>query len=98
MYAIRSYYALRAELTLAAQDFPQGITWSIPYDTTKFVGASIEEVVQTLIEAVLLVLAIVFLFLQSWRATLIPLLAVPVAIIGAFAGMLALGFSINTLV
>ncbi|MCB9876562.1 MAG: multidrug efflux RND transporter permease subunit [Planctomycetes bacterium] len=95
--ALETMRALRAEMALAARDFPAGITWSIPYDTTKFVGASIEEVVHTLVEAVLLVLAIVFVFLQSWRATLIPLLAVPVAIIGAFAGMLALGFSINTL-
>ncbi|QDV06675.1 Efflux pump membrane transporter BepE [Planctomycetes bacterium Poly30] len=95
--ALQTMSALRAELALAAEKFPEDITWSIPYDTTKFVGASINEVVRTLIEAVLLVLAIVFVFLQSWRATLIPLLAVPVAIIGAFAGMLALGFSINTL-
>lgn len=95
--ALETMQGLRAEMELAAQEFPQGITWSIPYDTTKFVGASIKEVVHTLVEAVLLVLGIVFLFLQSWRATLIPLLAVPVAIIGTFAGMLALGFSINTL-
>jgi len=77
--------------------FPRGVSWESPYDTTRFIAISIEEVVRTLIEAVLLVLVVVFVFLQSWRATLIPLLAVPVAIIGTFAGMQALGFSINTL-
>ncbi|MFZ4575898.1 MAG: efflux RND transporter permease subunit, partial [Phycisphaerales bacterium] len=77
--------------------FPKGVSYDIPYDTTKFIEVSIEEVVHTLIEAIVLVLLVVFMFLQSWRATLIPLLAVPVSIIGTFAGMLALGFSINTL-
>ncbi|PCI11612.1 hydrophobe/amphiphile efflux-1 family RND transporter [bacterium] len=95
--ALQTMKALRAELALAQPSFPEGITWGIPYDITKFVSASIEEVVHTLLIAVGLVLIIVYLFLQSWRATLIPLLAVPVAIIGSFAGMLALGFSINTL-
>src|SRR5690606_11880046 len=73
------------------------IRWVIPYDTTKFISESVGEVVKTLLEAVALVVLVVFVFLQSWRATLIPLLAVPVAIIGTFAGMLSLGFSINTL-
>jgi hydrophobe/amphiphile efflux-1 (HAE1) family protein len=68
-----------------------------PYDTTIFIRESVEQVVHTLLEAVVLVVVIVFIFLQSWRATLIPLLAVPVAIIGTFAAMLMLGFSINTL-
>jgi hydrophobe/amphiphile efflux-1 (HAE1) family protein len=95
--ALSTMEGVRAELAAAQRDFPAGVTWSIPFDTTVFVSASIEEVVHTLLEAVLLVLIVVFLFLQSWRATLIPLLAVPVAIIGTFAGMLALGFSINTL-
>lgn len=77
--------------------FPSGITYSIPYDTTRFVKVSIEEVVKTLIEAMVLVIAVVFLFLQSWRATLIPLVAVPVSLVGTFAGLLLLGYSINTL-
>jgi HAE1 family hydrophobic/amphiphilic exporter-1/multidrug efflux pump len=77
--------------------FPQGMTYSVPYDTTRFVKVSIEEVVKTLGEAMLLVIAVVFLFLQSWRATLIPLVAVPVSLIGTFAGLLMLGYSINTL-
>jgi hydrophobe/amphiphile efflux-1 (HAE1) family protein len=77
--------------------FPSGITYSVPYDTTRFVKVSIEEVVKTLAEAMVLVIAVVFLFLQSWRATLIPLVAVPVSLIGTFAGLLLLGYSINTL-
>jgi hydrophobe/amphiphile efflux-1 (HAE1) family protein len=77
--------------------FPSGIAYSIPYDTTRFVKVSIEEVVITLVEAMVLVIAVVFLFLQSWRATLIPLVAVPVSLIGTFAGLLLLGYSINTL-
>jgi hydrophobe/amphiphile efflux-1 (HAE1) family protein len=77
--------------------FPSGVVYSVPYDTTRFVKVSIEEVVKTLGEAMLLVIAVVFLFLQSWRATLIPLVAVPVSLIGTFAGLLLLGYSINTL-
>lgn len=86
-----------AEMEAASRQFPAGVSYQLPYNTTDFVRTSIWEVVKTLLEAVLLVLLVVFLFLQSWRATIIPLLAVPVAIIGTFAGMLALGFSINTL-
>lgn len=77
--------------------FPRGVYYSIPYDTTVFIDASVREVIHTFIEAVALVLLVVFIFLQSWRATIVPLLAVPVSIIGAFAGMIALGFTINTL-
>ncbi|MBY0260976.1 MAG: efflux RND transporter permease subunit, partial [Phycisphaerales bacterium] len=95
--AIDVYSQLNSTMTDLAKAFPSGIQWKIPYETVSFVTVSIEEVVQTLIEAILLVLAVVFLFLQNWRATLIPLLAVPVSIIGTFAGMYALGFSINTL-
>lgn len=80
-----------------SQRFPDGLTYSIPYDTTTFVRISVEEVVHTLIEAFILVFIIIYLFLQNWRATLIPCLAVPVSIIGTFAGMYVLGFSINTL-
>jgi hydrophobe/amphiphile efflux-1 (HAE1) family protein len=77
--------------------FPAGVEYSVPFDTTRFVRASITEVNKTMIEAALLVLAVVFLFLQSWRATLIPMIAVPVSLIGAFAGLWLAGFSINTL-
>ncbi len=80
-----------------APQFPEGVEYSIPFDTTRFVRASIKEVNKTILEAALLVLAVVFLFLQSWRATLIPMIAVPVSLIGAFAGLWLAGFSINTL-
>src|SRR3954453_22850064 len=78
-------------------DFPQGMGYSIVYDPTRFVQTSIEEVVTTLFEAVLLVVLVVIIFLQTWRASIIPLLAVPVSIVGTFAFLLLLGFSINTL-
>jgi hydrophobe/amphiphile efflux-1 (HAE1) family protein len=77
--------------------FPEGMTYSVPYDTTRFVEVSIKEVVETLLIAMLLVFLVVYLFLQSWRATLIPFAAVPVSLIGTFAGLLMLGYSINTL-
>ncbi len=80
-----------------SERFPKGMVHSTPYDTTRFVKVSIEEVVVTLGEAMVLVIAVVFLFLQNWRATLIPLVAVPVSLIGTFAGLLMLGYSINTL-
>ena len=78
-------------------DMPEGVSYSIVYDTTKFVRASIESVVHTLFEAVALVVLVVIVFLQTWRASLIPLVAVPVSIVGTFALMLAFGFSINAL-
>ncbi len=77
--------------------FPPGMVYSVPYDTTKFVRVSIREVLFTLGEAMLLVLLVVFVFLQNWRATLIPIAAVPVSLIGSFAGLYLLGYSINTL-
>jgi hydrophobe/amphiphile efflux-1 (HAE1) family protein len=77
--------------------FPQGVTYKIPFDTTPFVSASIKEVAITLVEAMILVTLVVFLFLQSWRATLIPMLAVPVSVIGTFLGLLAFNMSINVL-
>ena len=80
-----------------ARSFPAGVRWSVPFDTTPYITASIYEVVKTLFEAMLLVTLVVFVFLQSWRATLIPVLAVPVSVIGAFFGMQVLGFSINLL-
>jgi len=80
-----------------AASFPPGVRYTVSYDTTPFITASIEEVIHTLGEAMLLVTLVVFIFLQSWRTTLIPLLAVPVSIVGTFAGMAMLGFSINIL-
>ena len=80
-----------------SRSFPEGVSYTIPFDTTTFVRVSINEVVHTLFEAMVLVFIVVFLFLQNWRATLIPCLAVPVSIVGTFAGMYALDFSINTL-
>lgn len=77
--------------------FPKGIDFEIPYDTSNFVKASMKEVFKTLGEAMLLVVIVVFLFLQSWRATLIPIIAVPISLIGTFAGLYLFGFSINTL-
>lgn len=82
------------ELQLA---MPEGVRYDIVYDTTQFVRASIEKVVDTLLEAVALVVLVVILFLQTWRASIIPLLAVPVSIIGTFAVMYVFGFSINAL-
>ena len=77
--------------------FPEGMEYSIPYDTSEFVKATIEEVFKTLGEALILVVLVVFLFLQSWRATLIPIIAVPISLIGTFAGLYLLGFTINLL-
>ncbi len=80
-----------------AQRFPPDMKYSVPYSTTPFVTESMKEVVITLFEAMLLVMLVVYLFLQSWRATLIPMLVVPVALVGTFAVFTALGFTINTL-
>jgi multidrug efflux pump len=88
---------VRAKMTELAERFPEGIAWQVVYDPTIFVRDSIKSVVKTLLEAVLLVVAVVILFLQTWRASIIPLLAVPVSIVGTFAVLLLLGFSINTL-
>ncbi|KAF3363019.1 Efflux pump membrane transporter BepE [Chlamydiales bacterium STE3] len=80
-----------------SKNFPQGLSYSIPYDTTKFIRSSIAEVVRTIFEATLLVIIVVFIFLQNIRATIVPVLALIVSIIGTFAGMYLFGFSINTL-
>jgi multidrug efflux pump len=89
--------AVLARMTELAKNFPAGVTWFVPFDTTPFITASIDEVVKTLFEAMILVTLVVFVFLQSWRTTLIPVLAVPVAIIGTFFGLQLLGFQINLL-
>jgi len=83
-------------MTELARNFPQGVEWQIFYDASEFIQQSIHEVIITLIEALLLVILVVYLFLQSWRATLIPALAIPVSLIGTFIAMVAFGFSINT--
>lgn len=80
-----------------ATTFPPGVSWMVPFDTTPFIDESISEVITTLAEAMLLVTLVVFIFLQSWRATLIPVLAVPVSVIGTFLGLLVLGYSVNVL-
>ncbi len=88
---------VQVKLVELSKDFPPGIDYSIPFDTTKFVSASITEVYHTLIEAAVLVLIVILVFLQNWRATLVPATTVPVTIIGAFAAMAAMGFSVNML-
>ncbi|QJE00513.1 efflux RND transporter permease subunit [Massilia forsythiae] len=88
---------VRAKMEELSKDFPQGMTYSIVYDPTQFVRESIDSVLHTLIEAIVLVAIVVIVFLQTWRASVIPLLAVPVSVVGTFAVMLAFGFSINTL-
>lgn len=95
--ALETAKAVKKSLENSTKNFPAGLEYKIPYDSTDFVEISIKEVAKTFIEAIVLVILIIFLFLQNWRATLIPILAVPVSIIGAFAGMYALGFSINLL-
>jgi hydrophobe/amphiphile efflux-1 (HAE1) family protein len=94
--AIATAAAINQLLEKLAPAFPEGVSYKITYDTTKFVEESIHEVVKTLLEAFVLVVIVVFLFLGSVRATLIPLIAVPVSLIGTFAVMMALGFSANT--
>jgi HAE1 family hydrophobic/amphiphilic exporter-1 len=87
--------AVQKKMAELSRAFPQGIKYDTPFDTTKFVNASIHEVYKTLIEAGLLVLFVILVFLQDWRAMLVPATTVPVTIIGAFAAMAALGFTIN---
>ena len=95
--SLQTIKLLKKQLNELKVAFPVGLDYIIPYDTTIFVEMSIHEVFHTLIEAMALVFLVVFIFLQSWRATLIPCIAVPVSLIGTFAGLSALGFSINLL-
>jgi hydrophobe/amphiphile efflux-1 (HAE1) family protein len=88
---------VRAAMKELSQNFPEGLTYDIVYDPTRFVRSSIEEVVRTLFEALALVVVVVLLFLQTWRASIIPIAAVPVSLVGTFAVMQLLGFSINAL-
>jgi len=89
--------AIRNRMADLGQNFPEGVHWSVVYDPTVFVKDSIHSVITTLLEAIALVVIVVVLFLQTWRASLIPLIAVPVSIVGAFAVLWLLGFSINVL-
>ncbi|GGC59932.1 efflux RND transporter permease subunit [Chelatococcus reniformis] len=95
--ALQVSAAVEATMERLAKRFPEGLEYSVPFNPTRFIEVSIEEVVHTFIEAIVLVVVVVFLFLQNWRATLIPVVAVPVSLIGTFAGMYLLGFSINLL-
>ena len=95
--ALDTAEAVQRTMERLSKRFPEGIAYKIPYDTTKFVQVSIEEVIHTFFEALVLVVLVVFIFLQNWRATLIPVLAIPVSLVGTFAGMYLLGFSINLL-
>lgn len=95
--ALDTSEAVKGRLEDFATFFPEGVEYVIPYDTTPFVEISIEEVVKTLIEAIVLVFLVMYLFLQNFRATLIPTLAVPVVLLGTFGVLAAAGFSINTL-
>jgi multidrug efflux pump len=88
---------IRAKMEELKKDFPEGVEYQIAYDTTPFIRESVADVIRTLLEAVALVAVVVLVFLQNWRAALIPLVAVPVAIIGTFAVMAALGFSLNNI-
>jgi HAE1 family hydrophobic/amphiphilic exporter-1 len=95
--AVQAVKNARAEMEKLSARFPQNVNYVVSLDTTRAVNAGIKEIVETLVIALLLVMLVVYIFLQSWRATLIPLLAVPVSLIGTFALFPALGFSINTL-
>ncbi len=95
--ALATANAVRAKMAELERFFPQGMTWAIPYDSSRFVKISIEQVAITLLEAVALVFLVMFVFLQNIRYTIIPTIVVPVALLGTFATLLAMGFSINVL-
>ncbi len=95
--ALDTAAAVKAKMEELQPLFPEGVQYVLPYDTSQFVKVSIWEVVKTLGEAMILVILVVYLFLQTWRATLIPIIAVPISLIGTFAGLWLLGYSINTM-
>ncbi|MEM9018510.1 MAG: efflux RND transporter permease subunit, partial [Verrucomicrobiota bacterium] len=95
--ALETADAIRAAMKDMESDFPKGLEYSIVYDPTRFISSSIDAVIETLIEAVLLVILVMIVFLQSWRAAIIPVLAIPVSLIGTFAVMAMFGFSLNNL-
>src|ERR1700731_35994 len=95
--AVKTAHEVRALMQVLSKSFPAGLQYTIVYDPTQFIEQSVEAVIHTLFEAVALVLVVVLVFLQTWRATIIPLLAVPVSLIGTFAVLAAFGFSLNNL-
>ena len=95
--ALETVKAVKDRMAELAKFFPQGISWVVPYDTSKFIDVSIKEVLISLAEALLLVVLVMFIFLGNWRATLIPAIVIPVALVGALVGLYALGYSINVL-
>lgn len=95
--SINTANEIYAKMKELKKDFPPGVEYAIPYDTTLFVRDSVRDVVKTLLEAIALVVIVVLVFLQSWRASLVPLLAIPVSLIGTFAIMRVFGFSLNNL-
>ncbi|WP_293884277.1 efflux RND transporter permease subunit [Sphingomonas sp.] len=95
--ALKTAELVRNEVLHQAESFPSGFNYAFPYDATAFIKLSINEVIKTLLEAVLLVVIVMFVFLQSWRATLIPAIAVPVVLLGTFGVLAIAGYSINTL-
>ncbi|HQQ69161.1 MAG TPA: efflux RND transporter permease subunit [Alicycliphilus sp.] len=95
--ALATAKATQAKLAELQQYFPQGVKYTLPYDTSTFVAVSIQKVVSTLLEAIVLVFLVMFLFLQNFRYTIIPTIVVPVALLGTFGALLAMGFSINVL-
>jgi HAE1 family hydrophobic/amphiphilic exporter-1 len=95
--ALATAAAIKAELAEIAKDFPDDLEFRIVYNPTEFIEASVEAVYATILEAVVLVVAVILLFLQSWRTAIIPIVAIPVSLVGTFAAMLALGFSLNLL-
>jgi len=95
--ALATASGVKARMAELERNFPEDITWAVPFDTTPFISISVDEVVKTLVEAMVLVFLVMFLFLQNWRATLIPTIVVPIALAGACLGLWVLGFSINVL-
>lgn len=95
--ALATVQAAKEEIERLSKSFPEGMEYKIQYDPTRFIVVSLREIVQTLVVALLLVIAVTYLFLQDWRATIIPALAIPVSLLGTFPFLLAMGFSINVL-
>lgn len=95
--ALSTVKDVKAKMAEMAKYFPKGISWEIPYDTSQFIDISIKEVLKSLAEALLLVVLVMYLFLENWRATLIPAIVIPIALIGALVGLYLLGYSINVL-
>ena len=95
--ALNAATLVENELEAIAQEFPAGLSYAIPYNPTEFVSASVSAVQSTLLEAVVLVVLVIMVFLQTWRAAIIPIIAIPISLVGTFAVQLALGFSINSL-